>query len=91
MNTPVAGYCADFFWHAQRLIVETDGRGTHLTRRGCEEDRARDAHHTALGFRVVRFTYVQVSRRPEWVSSMLRRLLLLSPDEGIHGGADRER
>jgi len=37
----------DFFWPHQRLVVETDGRGTHLTRAAFERDRARDARLVA--------------------------------------------
>ena len=50
----------DFFWPEQRLIVETDGRGTHLTPAAFERDRARDARLLALGYRVLRFTDLQV-------------------------------
>lgn len=33
---------ADFFWPAERLVVEVDGFGTHGTRSGFQSDRARD-------------------------------------------------
>lgn len=74
VNVWVAGHEVDFLWSQQRVIVETDGRETHLTKRAFEADRARDAHHTALGYRVVRFTYRQVLGEPAAVAVILRRL-----------------
>lgn len=74
-NQAVLGELVDFFWPAHRLIVETDGRETHLTRRAFEVDRARDAQLTAAGYRVVRFTHLQLTKSPEQVADILRRLL----------------
>ena len=51
----------DFFWPEHRLIVETDGAATHLTRRAFEDDHRRDAALTILGYRAVRFTRRQVA------------------------------
>jgi very-short-patch-repair endonuclease len=47
----------DFYWPAQRIVVETDGWETHGTRAAFEADRAKDAALTAAGHRVVRFTW----------------------------------
>jgi very-short-patch-repair endonuclease len=33
VNVPMLGYTLDFLWPQARLIVETDGRGAHATRR----------------------------------------------------------
>ncbi|MEA2144327.1 MAG: hypothetical protein QOI64_2757 [Solirubrobacteraceae bacterium] len=60
VNHLVEGEEVDFVWPEQRLIVETDGRGTHLTRAAFERDRARDARLLVLGYRVLRFTELQV-------------------------------
>lgn len=59
---------------AQRVAVELDGWANHHTRRSFEADRERDAALTAAGWRVVRFTYRQVIRRPDLVVRTLRRL-----------------
>lgn len=72
---PVEGERVDFLWAGHGLIVETDGRETHATRQAFEDDRARDAKLTAAGYRVVRFTYRQITHRPEWVAGVLARLL----------------
>jgi very-short-patch-repair endonuclease len=43
-----------------RLVVEVDGREFHSSEDRFEEDRRRDAHLAALGYRVLRFSYRQV-------------------------------
>lgn len=60
VNHVVEGREVDFFWPQQRVIVEADGRGTHLTRAAFERDRARDARLTALGYRTLRCTHRQL-------------------------------
>jgi very-short-patch-repair endonuclease len=75
VNQRVGPYVVDFLWEEQRLIVETDGRATHGTRAAFERDRARDAHLTAAGYRVVRFTYRQVAHEPDTVARLLSSLL----------------
>jgi very-short-patch-repair endonuclease/predicted transcriptional regulator of viral defense system len=74
-NVQVEGYTADFYWEEAGLIVETDGWDTHGTRASFEDDRFRDARLTAAGFKVVRFTYWQVTREPGYVAGILRSLL----------------
>jgi very-short-patch-repair endonuclease len=75
VNARVEGVEADFSWPEQRLIAETDGHHDHGTRAAFERVRARDAELIALGWRVVRFTYRQVMRRPRVVAGILRRCL----------------
>jgi very-short-patch-repair endonuclease len=74
VNATVAGYEVDFYWPEHRLIVETDGASTHLTPTAFEQDRARDAHLTALGYRVIRVTWRQMEE-PETVARLLESLL----------------
>jgi len=61
-------YKPDFHWPAQFLIVATDGRATHGTRQAFEEDRARSAELTIMGYPVLRFTWRQLTEQPEWVA-----------------------
>jgi hypothetical protein len=75
VNVHVAGPEVDFFWRAQRLIVETDGHEDHGTRTAFERDRARDARLTALGYRVVRFTHRQLTREPDLIAATLVALI----------------
>ena len=73
------GYTPDFAWHDARLIVETDGRGTHATVRAFEEDRRRDALLALAGWRVVRFTWRQVIDEPAHVATVVRGLIAQTP------------
>ncbi len=75
VNRVVAGHEVDFLWPEHRLIVEVDGRRTHLTRAAFERDRARDAKLTIAGYRVVRFTYRQICHDPAAVGRTLAALL----------------
>jgi Protein of unknown function (DUF559)/Transcriptional regulator, AbiEi antitoxin len=68
-------YKADFLWREQRLIVETDGRDVHTTRKAFEHDRERDQRLTLAGFTVVRFTWRQIKREPGRVADAVKRLL----------------
>jgi very-short-patch-repair endonuclease len=74
----VEGYTVDFLWPEQRVIVETDGHAAHGTRRRFETDRARDAHLTACGYRVLRFTWRQLTREPEIVAARLAAALAVA-------------
>jgi hypothetical protein len=68
-------YKADFFWRAERLVVETDSRTFHTSRKAFEHDRLRDQRLTLAGFTVVRFTWRQVARDPHGVAATLAALL----------------
>ena len=46
-----------------RLVVEIDGAEFHTSREAFEEDRRRDAGLRVAGYRVLRFSYAQVSER----------------------------
>jgi very-short-patch-repair endonuclease len=74
----VEGHQVDFLWPDQRVIVETDGFGSHGTRQRFEADRARDAKLTAGGYRVLRFTWRQLTREPEVVAARLAAALAAS-------------
>lgn len=75
VNARVEGHEVDFLWREQRLIAETDGRRHHGTRSAFERDRARDALLMVAGYRVVRFTYLQVYAEPAAVARTLLALL----------------
>jgi len=65
----------DFVWREHRVIVETDGHGTHSTRQAFEEDRRRDQRLMAAGWIVMRVTWRQLTRNPEEVLDRLGQLL----------------
>ena len=75
MNVPLLDYVVDFLWRDASLIVEVDGHSTHETRRAFQADRDRDGQLTVAGYRVVRFTWWDVTRRPAVVANRLHRLL----------------
>jgi very-short-patch-repair endonuclease len=75
VNTVVEGHEVDFYWPHARLIVETDGAATHLTPTAFEADRIRDAELTVAGYRVVRFTWRQLTERPAETARILEALL----------------
>jgi very-short-patch-repair endonuclease len=75
VNARVDRYEVDFLWRDPGLIVETDGFRHHASRAAFESDRARDAELQRLGFRVLRFTYVQVTQERSAVVAVLRALL----------------
>lgn len=75
VNARPLGFRVDFFWPAARLIVETDGWGSHRTRAAFEEDRARDQALAVAGYRTVRFTHRQIVDDPDAVAATLSALL----------------
>jgi predicted transcriptional regulator of viral defense system len=67
-------YKADFVWRSERLIVETDGWGSHGTRNAFESDRRRDRRLKLAGWDVIRFTWRDVEREPDEVTATLTAL-----------------
>ena len=64
-------YEVDFLRRAERLVVEVDGFACHSTRAAFERDRRRDAVPQAAGYRVIRFTYMQIVNEPATVTACL--------------------
>jgi Protein of unknown function (DUF559) len=64
-------YKVDFLWRAERVMVETDGWGSHRTRRAFENDRRRDRRLRLAGWDVIRFTWRDVEHEPEEVVAFL--------------------
>jgi very-short-patch-repair endonuclease len=75
-NADVLGRERDFYWPEHRLVVETDGWETHSTRAAFEDDRRRDAELTAAGYRVLRFTWRQITEEPEATIAILATALV---------------
>lgn len=75
VNVRVGRFVVDFLWPESRLIVEVDGYEYHGARASFEADRARDAELALRGYRVVRFTYRQVTGEPERVAATIARLV----------------
>ena len=65
----------DFTFPAQRVVIEADGLDTHFNREAFEEDRRRDNHLTARGFKVLRWTWRALHERPWALLEELAALL----------------
>ncbi len=81
-NVSVCGYVVDCVWPEQRLVVEFDGYGFHGHRPAFETDRARDATLVANGYRVIRITWLQLTREPYAVLANLASALATSALSG---------
>ncbi len=66
---------ADFVWHQQRVIVETDGRKVHGTHQARERDPRRDQRALLAGWRPFRTTWRQIKRRPHELEAMILGLV----------------
>jgi hypothetical protein len=75
VNVPVEGFEVDFFWPAERLVVELDGWSFHRGRAAFERDRSRDAALQVAGYRVLRITYRRLVEDPDSVVREIRALL----------------
>jgi hypothetical protein len=63
----------------ERLALEWDSRGWHQQRRAMRSDRRRDREAAIHGWRIVRFTWEDVTEHPREVASTVARLLALQP------------
>jgi very-short-patch-repair endonuclease len=75
VNANVEGIEVDFVWRNRRLVVEIDGFAYHSDRESFENDRRRDAILAAAGYRVIRFTWRQLTASPEVVLIRLSEAL----------------
>jgi very-short-patch-repair endonuclease len=67
VNTVIEGRVRDFHWPLCRLVVEADSYRWHRSPSALNDDRERDVELTLAGFRVLRFTWEQVTDRPDYV------------------------
>ncbi len=65
----------DFAWPSNRLIVEVDGRRFHATGSAFERDRRRDQLLAVGGWRVIRGTWLQVTRGAADLTAVVGSLL----------------
>ena len=65
------GIEVDFVWRDRRLIVEVDGYAFHRSPAAFERDRERDVLLQTRGWRVLRFTWRQVTQRAAWVAAAI--------------------
>ena len=65
VNVLVEGHLVDFFWPAERVVVETDGYRYHRDRLAFEHDHETTVDLEAAGFRVHRTTYRMLRQDPD--------------------------
>lgn len=75
-NVGVRGFEVDAFWREERLVVEIDGFAFHSSRSDFEKDRRRDGELAAAGLRVMRFTWLELTQRPEALLVRLAQALV---------------
>jgi REase_MTES_1575 len=80
-NTPIrdrSGYLlgvGDLVFPAERIVIELDGRAFHSTVERFERDRYRQNQLIGAGWTVLRFTWRDLTRRPDHVVATVRRVL----------------
>ena len=75
VNVVIEGSVRDFAWPRQRLVVEADSYAWHRSPAALNADRERDVALTLGGWRVLRFTSAQLTRRRAWVARSLTAAL----------------
>jgi len=65
----------DFQYAAERIVIEVDGHGGHSTKRQRADDAERANRIQLEGYRLLRFTYDDVVRRPGLVVALVREAL----------------
>ncbi|MEP7241029.1 MAG: endonuclease domain-containing protein [Devosia sp.] len=67
-QVPLGPYYADFASHSFRLVIEVDG-SQHMTDAAGAHDARRTAYLESEGYRVLRFTTIEVLRQLDAVGS----------------------
>ena len=75
VNALVEGSEVDLTWPERRVVVELDSHAFHTSPRAFERDRRKSADLEARGYRVLRFTWAQITQDPEWVLRCTRAVL----------------
>jgi very-short-patch-repair endonuclease len=71
----IGGYEGDVVFDRQRLIVEVDGFAHHSGQREFQRDRTRQNTLVANGWTVLRFTWADLTERPDQVIASIRHAL----------------
>jgi very-short-patch-repair endonuclease len=65
----------DALWKRERLVVELDSRRFYGDAFALEADSEKTRYLRSLGYKVLRFTWLDVTERPEWVAACIREAL----------------
>jgi hypothetical protein len=69
VNANVCGCEVDALWRDGRLVVELDGRAAHEAPAAVARDRQRELALREAGFRVLRYSWQQVTEQPARVAA----------------------
>jgi hypothetical protein len=75
VNVLVEGCLVDFYWPAQRVVVETDSYEHHSNRPAFEDDHERTVKLTAAGYEVHRATWRMLAWNPDPFMRLVRSSL----------------
>ena len=73
VNQPRGRYYPDFRWEGIKLIVEVDGYEGHAGRLAFLDDAARENELRSQGYQVIRFTWEEVTQRPDLVARLVKQ------------------
>jgi very-short-patch-repair endonuclease len=65
----------DVVFEEERLVLEIDGRAYHVTPDTFQRDRQRQNRLVAAGWNVLRFTWHDLTQRPDYVVATIRTML----------------
>jgi very-short-patch-repair endonuclease len=82
-NVTVDGWELDFYWPAQNLVVELDGRPYHVAVKDLEKDKYKDAKLLRLGIHVLRITEFRLAVEPQ---AVLEDVLVLTERRASRAG-----
>ena len=71
----MGGFLLDALWREARLVVELDSAAAHGTIRAVRADRRRELTLREAGYRVLRYSWEQVTQQPERVAEDLSYVL----------------
>lgn len=73
----------DIAYVDERLLIEGDSQMWHGTPESFQADRHRDNLAQLAGWRILRFTWEDITQRPSYVVDSIRRALSVSPSDQI--------
>jgi very-short-patch-repair endonuclease len=82
LNVRLHAFEVDFLWRAERVVVEVDGFTHHGSRSAFERDRAKSAALAALGFTVIRITWLQIAHEAYAVIAQVAQALAWAQARG---------
>ncbi|MCF7549046.1 DUF559 domain-containing protein [Pseudonocardia sp. WMMC193] len=80
-NVPFRGWFLDIAFLEARLVIETDGWAWHVEPERFQEDRRKQNALVDAGWRILRFTWKDVTTEPGMVVARIRRALATPPTQ----------